>query len=175
MNENKALKLFRQEMIRSLRAIGYDVAVIAGRQPTRQLILDNAIYIFPIAENQIGLQARNYKERDGDSVGHTESVLISKTIQLQAFLKPSAEENYRTASDLCAAAKMVAQSMQLVESLRNEKIGISRVTHIREPEFINENGDYEKNPSFDFDLTFTREIKQATKPIIGESPEIKRI
>ena len=63
-------------------------------------------------------------------------------------------------------------SLPYIESAKADGVGISNVTDMREPEFINAAGDYEKNPSFDFDLSFTRTIKPTTKPVIIVSPEI---
>lgn len=174
MKENEALKIIRENLLQSLKAYGYNCEVLAGRQPTRQLLKDNAVYVFPIGESRAGLQRRSYSDKAaGAGIVHTESILVIKTLQLQAFLRREPEETDEpTASDLCATAKMIVESLPFVEAIRAEGVGISNVTGLREPEFINEAGDYEKNPSFDFDISFTRTITPTTGAVIGTMPQI---
>lgn len=172
MNETQAFIVARQHLVTALREYGYDCAVQAGRQPTKQLLRDNTVYLFAISENRHGAQRRNYSPT-ADHMGHVESTLVSKTVQVQAFRKHDITdlEDY-TASDLCAVVKMIISSLPYIELLQSQGVGVSNVTDMREPEFINAAGDYEKNPSFDFDLSFTRTIKPTTKPVTTISPEI---
>lgn len=172
MNETQAFVIARTHLIAALRDYGYDCAVQAGRQQTKQLLRDNTVYLFAISENRHGAQRRNYSPNDGH-MGHVESALVSKTVQVQAFRKHDITnlDDY-TASDLCAAVKMIVISLPYIELLQSQGVGISNVTDMREPEFINAAGDYEKNPSFDFDLSFTRTIEPLTKPVTTISPEI---
>lgn len=172
MNETQAFIVARQHLIAALREYGYDCAVQAGRQPTKQLLRDNTVYLFAISENRHGTQRRKYNPHDGH-VGHVESTLVSKTVQVQALRKHDISDlDDYTASDLCAVVKMIISSLPYIEAVKADGVGISNVTDMREPEFINAAGDYEKNPSFDFDLSFTRTIKPTTKPVIIVSPEI---
>ena len=172
MNETQAFVIARTHLVAALREYGYDCAVQAGRQPTKQLLRDNTVYLFAISENRHGVQRRNYTPNDGN-MGHVESTLVSKTVQAQAFRKHDITDlNDYTASDLCAAVKMIISSLPYIEAVKNDSVGISNVTDMREPEFINAAGDYEKNPSFDFDLSFTRTIKPATKPVTTIKPEL---
>ena len=172
MNETQAFIFARQHLIAALREYGYDCAVQAGRQPTKQLLRDNTVYLFAIGESRHGVQRRNYSPHDGH-MGHVESALVSKTVQVQAFRKHDITDlSDYTASDLCAAVKMIVSSLPYIEVLQSQGVGISNVTDMREPEFINAAGDYEKNPSFDFDLSFTRTIKPTTKPVTTIKPEL---
>lgn len=172
MNETQAFIVARQHLVTALREYGYDCAVQAGRQPTKQLLRDNTVYLFAISENRHGAQRRNYNPHDGH-MGHVESTLVSKTVQAQVFRKHDITDvDDYTASDLCAVVKMIISSLPYIELLQSQGVGISNVTDMREPEFINAAGDYEKNPSFDFDLSFTRTIKPATKPVTTIKPEL---
>lgn len=173
MNETQAFVAARKHLVIALQGYGYDCAVQAGRQPTKQLLRDNTVYLFAISENRHGAQRRNYSPKD-DHMGHVESTLVSKTVQVQAFRKHDITDlDDYTASDLCAVVKMIISSLPYIESVKNDGVGISNVTDIREPEFINAAGDYEKNPSFDFDLSFTRTIKPTTKPVTTISSEMQ--
>lgn len=172
MNETQAFVIARTHLVAALQGYGYNCAVQAGRQPTKQLLRDNTVYLFAISENRHGVQRRNYNPHDGH-MGHVESTLVSKTVQVQAFRKHNIKnlDDY-TASDLCAVVKMIISSLPYIELLQSHGVGVSNVVDMREPEFINAAGDYEKNPSFDFDLSFTRTIKPTTKPVTIISPEI---
>ena len=165
MTETQAFIIIRLELIRQLALYGYTPSVLAGRQPNKQLLVDNSVYLFPIGEARQGVQGRTYKPKDGHA-GHVERVQVSKTIQVQCFKKTSIDDvSEPTASDLCAIVKMIIDSLPFQEAIRVRGVATHNSVPIREPEFINEAGDYEKNPSFDFDMSFTREIRPITSKI----------
>ena len=165
MTEAQAFVIIRLELIKQLALYGYTPSVLAGRQPNKQLLLDNSVYLFPISETRQGVQGRTYKPKDRHA-GHVERVQVTKTIQVQCFKKTSTEDvNEPTATDLCAVVKMIIDSLPFQEAIRAKKVATHNSVPIREPEFINEAGDYEKNPSFDFDISFTREIRPITSII----------
>lgn len=173
MTENEAFAIIRAQMLSMLRELGYvDVRVIAGRQPNKSGRIDNSIYYFSIAENRQGIQGRRYNPNQED-VGHNEREPVTKTVQVQAFRKlgPEDYESY-TATDLCAVAKMIFGSLPFIEAVRAQGVSVSNITNIREPEFVNESGDYEKNPSFDVDVGFMRELKPITQWLSGYSETI---
>lgn len=165
MNETQALIVIRQEILKSLAVYGYTAEVRAGRQPNKALLRDNSVYLFPIGETKQGVQGRSYKP-DGNNAGHIERVRVSKTIQVQCFKKTNINDlNEPTATDLCAVVKMVIDSLTFQEAIRAKGVATHNSVPIREPEFVNSAGDYEKNPSFDFDMSFTREIRPITPTI----------
>lgn len=165
MNETQAFVVIRLELIKHLAAYGYTPSVLAGRQPNKALLRDNSVYLFPIGEARQGVQGRTYKPQDGHA-GHIERVQVSKTIQVQCFKKTNINNlDEPTATDLCAVVKMIVDSLPFQEAIRTKGIASHNSVPIREPEFINDAGDYEKNPSFDFDMSFTREIRPLT-PVI---------
>ena len=173
MTENQAFITLRAALLNALSAYGFaSTQVLAGRQPNKQLPLDNAVYLFAIGESRQGVQGRSYAPVDGHA-GHVERVPVSKTVQVQVFRKHDVMDAAdQTASDLCAVVKMVIDSLPFQEAIRPLGVAAHNSTPIREPEFINDAGDYEKNPSFDFDMSFTRTIKPTTKPVTTISPEI---
>ena len=165
MNETQAFVIIRLELIKQLASYGYTPSVLAGRQPSKQLLVDNSVYLFPISETRQGVQGRTYKPKDGHA-GHIERVQVTKTIQVQCFKKTSIDDvNELTATDLCAVVKMIIDSLPFQEAIRAKKVATHNSVPIREPEFINDDGNYEKNPSFDFDMSFTREIRPITSII----------
>lgn len=165
MTETQAFIVIRLELIKQLAAYGYTPSVLAGRQPNKQQLVDNSVYLFPIGEARQGVQGRSYTPK-GNDAGHIERVQVSKTIQVQCFKKTSIQDaSVPTASDLCAIVKMVIDSLPFQEAIRTKGVATHNSVPIREPEFINDGGDYEKNPSFDFDMSFTRKIRPLT-PVI---------
>lgn len=165
MTETQAFVVIRLELIRQLAAYGYTPSVLAGRQPNKALLRDNSVYLFPIGEARQGIQGRSYAPK-GNDAGHIERVRVSKTIQVQCFKKTNINDlDEPTASDLCAIVKMVIDSLPFQEAIRTKGVATHNSVNIREPEFINDAGDYEKNPSFDFDMSFTREIRPITPTI----------
>lgn len=165
MTETQAFVVIRLELIKQLAAYGYTPSVLAGRQPNKQLLVDNSVYLFPISEIRQGIQGRTYKPKDGHS-GHIERVQVTKTIQVQCFKNTDIQDvSALTATDLCAVVKMIIDSLSFQEAIRAKGVATYNSVPIREPEFINDAGNYVKNPSFDFDMSFTREIKPIT-PII---------
>jgi hypothetical protein len=165
MTETQAFVVIRLELIKQLAAYGYTPSVLAGRQPSKALLRDNSVYLFPIGEARQGVQGRSYKPV-GNNAGHIERVRVSKTIQVQCFKKTDIKDaSAPTATDLCAIVKMIIDSLPFQEAIRAKGIAAHNSVPIREPEFINDAGDYEKNPSFDFDMSFTREIRPITPAI----------
>lgn len=173
MTEHAAFIAIRSAILDAFAVYGYTAAVMVGRQPTKQLLQDNTVYLFAINEARTGVQGRQYtKTGDISDLGHVERSLVTKTVQVQAFRQHDiTDPDDYTASDLCAAVRMIVDSLPFQESIRKAGVATCNTTLIREPEFVNDAGDYEKNPSFDFDMTFVREIHPITVPITTATAE----
>ena len=176
MTESQAFITVRAAILNALSAYGFaSTQVLAGRQPNKQLPLDNAVYLFAIGEARQGVQGRSYAPVDGHA-GHVERVPVSKTVQVQVFRKHDVMDAADpTASDLCAVVKMIVDSLPFQEAIRAAGVAAHNSTPIREPEFINDAGDYEKNPSFDFDMSFTRAIAPLTQVITDVVAETRNV
>ena len=176
MTENQAFIIVRAAILNALGAYGFaSTQVLAGRQPNKQQPLNNAVYLFAIGESRQGVQGRSYAPADGHA-GHVERVPVSKTVQVQVFRKHDVMDAADpTASDLCAVVKMVIDSLPFQETIRALGVAAHNSTPIREPEFINDAGDYEKNPSFDFDMSFTRAITPLTPVVTDVTDETRNV
>ena len=176
MTENQAFIIVRTALLNALSAYGFaSTQVLAGRQPNKQLPLDDAVYLFAIGESRQGVQGRSYSPVDGHA-GHVERVPVSKTVQVQVFRKHDVMDAADpTASDLCAVVKMIVDSLPFQESIRPLGVAAHNSTPIREPEFINDAGDYEKNPSFDFDMSFTRAITPLTPVVTDVTADTRNV
>lgn len=124
--------------------------VFMGRQPVRLKIDYEAVYIFPVAEIPYGWQQRHYAPV-GYIAHHKEWVRMVKTMQAQVF-----------DSDLAAILRMTLVSLPFVERLHKQQVGISAVSAIRNPAWLDESDNYRPAPSLDFDLDYNRTLEPDT-------------
>lgn len=124
--------------------------VFMGRQPVRLKIDYEAVYIFPVAETPYGWQQRHYAPA-GYIAHHKEWARMVKTMQAQAF-----------DGDLAARLRMTLVSLPFVERLHKQQVGISAVSAIRNPAWLDESDNYRPAPSLDFDLDYNRTLEPGT-------------
>ncbi|WP_260294178.1 phage gateway protein [Proteus vulgaris] len=161
----------RKQLLLQLKVVGIDISVKAGFQSTKQGREDNMVMFFPINENGYGWQGRKYNVQ-GNKANHQENQLFEKTYQVQAFVT---QLGHYSASDITAIVRMIANSLPFVEALRKQGIGVQRASGIRTPYFLNDQGNYEQNPSFDFNVTFNRTLHPDTNAVSALYPDIYRI
>ncbi|AWS52251.1 phage gateway protein [Providencia rettgeri] len=171
MTDNDVDIAIRKQLLRQLVEVGIDIPVKAGFQSTKQGREDNMVMFFSINESGHGWQGRNYNVQ-GNDANHQENQLSEKTYQVQAFIT---QLGPYTANDITAIARMVVNSLPFVTTLRKQGIGVQRATSVRQPYFVNDYGDYEQNPSFDFNVTFKRSLFPDTAAISALYPDIHRI
>ena len=164
MTDNEVDIAIRKQLLFQLKEAGIDIPVKAGFQSTKQGREDNMVMFFPINENGHGWQGRHYNVQ--------ENQLSEKTYQVQALITDLG--NY-TAGDITAIVRMIVNSLPFVTTLRKQGIGVQRATSVRQPYFVNDYGDYEQNPSFDFNVTFKRSLFPDTAAISALYPDIHRI
>lgn len=171
MTDNEVDIAIRKQLLFQLKEAKIEIAVKAGFQSTKQGREENMVMFFPINENGHGWQGRNYNVQ-GKNANHQENQLSEKTYQVQALVSDLG--NY-TAGDMTAIARMIVNSLPFVTALRKQNMGVQRATGIRRPYFLNDQGNYEQNPSFDFNVTFTRSLFPDTAAISALYPDIYRI
>jgi hypothetical protein len=157
--------------MKQLAEYGVAVPVVAGYQSNKEGRENQFIMFFPVDESAHGWQGRSYSPNT-DHAHHVERQIVEKTIQLQGF---SDEQGDHTALDLTSLARMVVNSLPFVEAMRKSGVGVQRAGTIRTPFFINDHGDYEMNPSFDFKITHNRFINPITPVVHTLIQEIKQI
>ncbi|HFT1681546.1 phage gateway protein [Providencia stuartii] len=171
MTDNEVDIAIRKQLLFQLKEAGIDVSVKAGFQSTKQGREDNMVMFFSINESGHGWQGRHYNIQ-GNNANHQENQLSEKTYQVQALITDLG--NY-TAGDITAIVRMIVNSLPFVTTMRKQGIGVQRATGIRRPYFVNDHGDYEQNPSFDFNVTFKRSLFPDTAAISALYPDIHRI
>lgn len=171
MTDNEVDIAIRKQLLFQLKEAKIEIAVKAGFQSTKQGREENMVIFFTINESGHGWQGRNYNVQ-GKNANHQENQLSEKTYQVQALVSDLG--NY-TAGDITAIVRMIVNSLPFVTALRKQNIGVQRATGIRRPYFLNDQGNYEQNPSFDFNVTFTRSLFPDTAAISALYPDIHRI
>lgn len=167
MTDNDVYITIRRQLLKQLTEAGMAIPVIAGFQSTKQGREGRFLMFFPINEAAHGWQSRSYNIA-GRNANHRETQLAEKTLQVQGF----GVDDSLTNGDIAALARMIVNSLTFVEALRREGIGVQRASGIRTPFFVNDRGDYEQNPSFDFNVTFHRELRPNTPATSVLNPKI---
>lgn len=100
---------------------------------------------------------------------YTEVQQKSSLFQIMALATqdPAATESL-TASDIANLACYVMQSVQAIQTLEAQGVGILRIPQVRNPYFSDDRERYEAAPSFDFTLTHKQTII-TTIPIVTET------
>ncbi|ELX8378371.1 hypothetical protein AB7Y49_06850 [Providencia vermicola] len=161
----------QKQILMQLKEVGIEIPVKAGFPSIKQDREDNMVVFFPINEHGHGWQSRTYHVQ-GNKAGHQEHQLSEKTYQVQVFVNQI--EHY-TSTDIAAIVRMIVNSLPFATTLRKQGIGVQRATSVRQPYSVNEHGDYEQNPSFDFNVTFKRSLFPDTAAISALYPDIHRI
>lgn len=89
-------------------------------------------------------------------VVHVETQVYHSTFQVNALAEPVSAAGVppvTTASDLVNLAAAAIQSDAAIKYLLAQGVGVFRVTDVRNPAFMNDQGQFERVPSFDFVLT----------------------
>lgn len=173
MTDNALAILIRSTLLQLLASQGItDMRVLAAYQPTGQGREGRAIYFFPITDTRYGWQQRKdiYDDATGGQV-HIETQLIESQFQVQG-LAPTDPANIEamTAKDITNLAAMLISSQPFIQALSAQGVGLQRITAIRSPFFVNDQGQFEASPSFDFTVSHKRSITQITPSI--ESVEL---
>lgn len=142
MTDNDVDIAIRKQLLQQLTEVGIDIPVKAGFQSTKQGREDNMVMFFSINESGHGWQGRNYNIQ-GKNANHQENQLSEKTYQVQAFIT---QLGTYTANDMTAIVRMIVNSLPFVTTLRKQGIGVQRATSIRQPYFVNDQGQLRTEP-----------------------------
>lgn len=145
----------------ALQAGGIDPAVPIkqNNQPgTRGRPTGPAVLFEKIMDRRYGALRREDRP-DPDvlfGVVHVETQTYHTTIQINALAAPvdaAGVAPVTTAGDLVNLAAAAIQSDRAIAYLLAQDIGVYRVADVRNPAFLNDQGQFERVPSFDFVLT----------------------
>jgi hypothetical protein len=168
MTDNELIQLFVPVITAGLSSNGFpDVIVQSLYEPTQQGINSGAtIYYYKLPDERIGFVGRTdvYNEEVGNFT-HTETQWYESTFQISCLFDQNPQSLSYTASDLVNLVASIMQSDIAVNTLNAAGVGILRVQRVENTPFVDDRDEYEYNPSFDFTLTYTRDIITTT-PIV---------
>lgn len=179
MTDNELGILLRAQLLAGLARHGLSsVDVLANYQPTTQgRPGEPTIFFFPVSDNRYGWQHR----RDQflpleDRTVTEERQWVESSFQVMALSEADPADMMKpTAKDLLNMAAMVIGSANFVQAIRAEGVGVQRVTALRNPYFVNDQGQFEASPSFDFTVTHMRAIIEQARTAESVEVAIHRI
>ena len=168
MTDVELRTFLRAQLLAIMPMYGFSgVPVIASNQPTAEgRETGPAIYFHSLDEQREGWQSRTYTHTNvADTL--TESQILATTMQVSVAAPQTDNLSLPQASDICRAASLALQSSQFLDALKEQHpgSGVRRVTAIRRPYIVNDQGQFEMVPSFD--ITITHAVKfTTTAPVV---------
>lgn len=177
MNEKALDKLIRAELLKGLARYGVtDMPVKQGYQPTTQGRLDKCIYFWALPDIPEGWQYRKHNVNEASQIETTETQIIATSYQVGALIPDDpSDANQKTAKDITVLARMIVQSQPFVIAMTKAEVGVRRPSEVRNPQFVNDQDQYEFQPSFDFTVTHKQVIIQLTDSIESVEFNIHRV
>ena len=164
MTDNQLAILFRAQLLAGMARHGYaTLPVTASYQPTTEgRATEAALYFFPLTERRYGWQGRKRLVGE-ETITTTETQIIESAFQVFA-LAPQDPTNLSlpTAKDLVNIAAMACNSQVFSQAMNRQGVGVQRITQVRNPFFVNDQGQFEPSPSFDVTLSHKRQISEVT-------------
>lgn len=165
MTENELSIILRRELLAGLARYGApDIPVEQGYQPTTQGRDEQVIYYWSIGDTPEGGQYRKVKPgTGGEPMVTAETQIIVSQYQIGALVPVDVNNvNQKTAKDLTVLAHMVVKSQPFIQAMIKAGAGVRKPSDVRNPMFVNDQDQYEANPSFDCTFTHKQVIIQAT-------------
>ena len=153
------------------------VPVIASNQPTTEgRVTGPAIYFYSLDEQREGWQSREYRRTD-EAETLTETQILASTMQISVVAPQTEDLTQAQATDICRAASMALQSSQFLDALKDQfpGSGVRRITAIRRPYIVNDQGQFEMVPSFDVTITHTVQFTTVTPVVTTTRASIHRV
>ena len=169
MLDNALSILLRQIILDGLEQSEIEgVAVKQGYQPTQQgKESGKCVQFFKISDHNHGSPARIDRWDQDNSVMIRETrQTVETTIQISAMApRDPSDLNAMTASDLAQMVAMILQDEDAIKRFADNKIGILRITDVRNPSFRDETDQWAFDPAFDITLSYDRAITRETPTI----------
>lgn len=178
MQDVELRTFLRQQLLDGMSRYGVTgVPVIAGNQPTSEgREAGPAVYFHSLADTPEGWQTRSYTKLEDEGL-QTEAQIYATTTQVSVVAPETENLTLPQATDICRAASMALQSRQFIDALLEEfpGSGVRRITAIRRPYIVNDQGQFEMVPSFDITITHTVEFTTTAPEVTSTRAVIHRV
>lgn len=159
---------------------GYpQIGLKQSNQPTKQGVPSTPYVFFTKVTNQkIGSPGRKYDNYDepGRQVDQTDNYWIGATYQFSSLIKQDiTDEDSVSAYDIMELTAAILQNISIIQQFRERGISIERITDIRQPFFLDDNDEFEAEPSFDVVLTYNQTITFKTPIADPVEADIQRV
>lgn len=168
MRQKELIALVRTELLAGLARYGVtDLPVKQGYQPTTQGRVTRCVYFWMLPTTPIGEQSRSYAtDPQSLELRQTETQNLATTFQIGALIPDDpSDDAQQTAMDITILCRQIVKSQPFIRAMTAANAGVRDVTAIRNPQFVNEQDQFEYNPSFDFTVTHKQSIMQLTDSI----------
>lgn len=126
------------------------------QQPENIGLTTGCIYISRIDSSRLGWQAHRDKYINGE-MKHSEEYIEQITYQISAFKKRNSKDIAElTSSDVLNSLITFFMSKNGVQYIRSLGYQTFRISQLRQPVFVTDSENYEKNPSFDITLVLSQ-------------------
>lgn len=178
MRQKELVALIRSQLLAGLARYGVTgIPVKQGYQPTTQGRVTKCVYFWLLSDNPEGSQYRT-PVTDPVTLQLTvkETQIIASSFQVGALIPDDInDDSQMTAKDITVICRQIVQSQPFVIAMSRQEVGVRRPTEIRNPQFVNEQSQYEYQPSFDFTVTHKQSIMQVTEPIESVEINLRRV
>lgn len=171
MLDNALIQLFLPIVQAGLIDHGFTgVVVVANFQPTQEGRVDgSAVYFNKVGpDHRYGSPQHQYAvDVVAQTCTRTTTQMIESHWQFDVAINDDPNDvNSKTGPDLARAVAMILQDPDTVYALKRQKVGIERITDVRNTYVQNDRAQYEANPSFDAIIThqdvFTKNVNFVT-------------
>lgn len=180
MNDKALFALFITHLLPKLRTRTAMPELLLARsyQATQQGRTEvPTVYFFKIGDRRHGHveRAQVYNANTG-LFNTSERQVYESTMQFTAWGQENTNSvTSLTNSDILNVAASIVQADDFIAALRQQAVGILRVTEVRNPFIFNEQGRFEAVPSFDLVLTYERSYSATTPKVDTFETDIKRV
>lgn len=100
---------------------------------------------------------------------------VATTFQVSAIYKQTPDGLGATASDVANEAKAILQTDAAIAAFLFVGVGVERIAQVRNPPFLDGQGQFEFMPNFDFVLTHDQVTLSRTQRVTGVEFDLERV
>lgn len=166
MTDNQIIRLFLPLLNAGMTAYGYSVIIKQSFQPTEQgADSEPQLFFTKVSDKRLGHPQRKsvWDTLLGKQID-TDTQLMEATYQITALVRQTSSSE-KTASDYAHTAAMLMNGAEFISTLKASGVGILRITDVRNPYMKDDRDQFQASPSFDFTLSFNRDIIRDGKAV----------